>query len=76
MAQELLSTFEHDLGSVIMEPATGGIFEIYIDTTLLWERKRDGGFPDIKILKQKVRDQIAPDKELGHIDALRQSKEN
>jgi selenoprotein W-related protein len=34
----------------------------------VWERKRDGGFPDVKQLKQLVRDRIDPDRDLGHID--------
>ena len=34
----------------------------------MWERKRDGGFPDVKQLKQMVRDRIDPDRDLGHID--------
>ncbi|WP_284165769.1 SelT/SelW/SelH family protein [Frigidibacter sp. SD6-1] len=68
MAQELLSTFGTDLGGVTLAPGTGGIFEIWIDGELLWERKRDGGFPDVKALKQRVRDRIAPDRDLGHLD--------
>jgi len=32
----------------------------------IWSRKETGRFPDIKELKQLVRDRIAPDKELGH----------
>ena len=68
MAQELLSTFGKDLGGVTLIPGHGGIFEIRLDGALIWERKRDGGFPDVKQLKQRVRDQIAPDRDLGHID--------
>jgi selenoprotein W-related protein len=49
-------------------PGTGGIFEIRIDDLLVWERKRDGGFPDVKRLKQMVRDRIDPERSLGHID--------
>ena len=45
MAQELLSTFGEELGSVALLPGTGGIFEIRVDGELVWERKRDGGFP-------------------------------
>ena len=30
--------------------------------------KKMKGFPDIKHLKQIIRDRVAPDKELGHID--------
>ena len=69
MAQELLQTFKDDLGGVTLVPGEiGGVFEITLDDTLLWERKRDGGFPDVKHLKQLVRDEIAPEKSLGHSD--------
>lgn len=66
MAQELLTTFEKDVGEVALCPGSGGVFRISINGQTLWDRKRDGGFPDIKQLKQLVRDQVAPDKTLGH----------
>jgi len=68
MAQELLSTFGEELGEVALRPATGGAFWIEVDGTIVWERVRDGGFPDVKALKQRVRDAIAPDRDLGHVD--------
>ena len=70
MAQELLSTFSEELGEVALSPdhATAGLFQIELDGELIWCRKRDGGFPDIKTLKQRVRDLIAPERDLGHLD--------
>ncbi len=68
MAQELLSTFGNDLGEVALIPATGGAFRITYQDKTLWERQRDGGFPDIKVLKQRVRDEIDPGRDLGHVD--------
>jgi selenoprotein W-related protein len=68
MAQELLSTFETTLGSVTLCPGTGGVFRIEVNGTLIWERVRDGGFPDVKTLKRLVRDRVAPDRALGHVD--------
>ena len=68
MASEVLSTFSLELGAVTLVPGTGGIFEIHLDGVMVWERKRDGGFPDVKQLKQLVRDRIDPDRDLGHID--------
>jgi selenoprotein W-related protein len=68
MAQEVLSTFSLEMGAVTLVPGTGGVFEIILDGELIWERKRDGGFPDVKQLKQLVRDRIDPDRDLGHID--------
>ena len=70
MAQEVLSTFSLEMGEVSLIPGTGGIFEIHLDGALLWERKRDGGFPDVKQLKQLVRDHIDPGRDLGHIDRV------
>ncbi|MEQ6916119.1 SelT/SelW/SelH family protein [Halomonas aquatica] len=67
-AQELLSTFGEDLAGVELAPSHGGHFEILMDEASLWERKRDGGFPDIKALKQAVRDRLDPARDLGHID--------
>ncbi|OJF98086.1 SelT/selW/selH selenoprotein [Rhizobium sp. 58] len=68
MAQELLSTFPDSIGEVALIPATGGNFEIRLDGVLVWERKRDGGFPGPKDLKQKIRDLIDPQRDLGHTD--------
>lgn len=68
MAQELLSTFATDLGEVALQPGTGGVFQITCDDVLVWDRKRDGGFPDAKTLKQRVRDRLDPERSLGHID--------
>lgn len=68
MAQELLHTFADDLAAVTLKPGTGGVFEIVINDDMLWERKRDGGFPDAAALKQRVRDVCFPDRPLGHVD--------
>ncbi|KAB2956977.1 MAG: SelT/SelW/SelH family protein [Rhizobiaceae bacterium] len=68
MAQELLSTFGADLASVTLVPGTGGVFEIAVDGETVWERKNDGGFPEAKVLKQRVRDRAWPERDLGHAD--------
>jgi selenoprotein W-related protein len=68
IAQELLTTFEQELGGVTMLPGTGGVFDITLDGRLVWSRKEEGRFPDIKELKRLVRDRIAPDKDLGHTE--------
>ncbi|HTF85473.1 MAG TPA: SelT/SelW/SelH family protein [Cellvibrio sp.] len=73
LAQELLSTFDGELDEVALHPGTGGVFEIWLGDTLVWERQRDGGFPEAKELKQRVRDQLCPDKPLGHSDGHKRS---
>ncbi len=35
---------------------------------ILWDRKTDGGFPETKELKRRVRDVIQPERNLGHVD--------
>ncbi|RGP78135.1 seleno w [Fusarium longipes] len=77
-AQELLSTFSTSLGEVALQPSTGGTFIVSIthqaagaeaaSTKTLWDRREDGGFPETKELKRRVRDVIEPDRDLGHVD--------
>jgi selenoprotein W-related protein len=66
MAQELLTTFEQDIDSVALAPGAGGVFDITVGGSLIWSRQDAGRFPDIKELKQLVRDHVAPGKDLGH----------
>lgn len=68
MAQELLTTFEKEIGEVALIPATGGNLDIRVDGHLIFSRKEEGRFPEMKELKQLIRDRIAPDKLLGHSD--------
>lgn len=68
MAQELLTTFEEELAEVTLRPGTGGIYDIHLNGELVWSRKAEGRFPDIKELKQKVRDLVSPQRDLGHTD--------
>ena len=68
LAQELLFTFDTDLGEVALIPGTGGVFEVSVNEVLIWSRKTHGRFPEAKELKQLVRDRVAPDKDLGHSD--------
>jgi selenoprotein W-related protein len=68
MAQELLITFEHELGEVALRPGGTGIYEVRLDGALLWSRETEGRFPELKELKQRVRDRLAPERALGHSD--------
>ena len=68
MAQELLTTFEAELREVALVPGTGGVFEVRAGEELVWSRREQGRFPEIKELKQLVRDKIAPGRDLGHSD--------
>ncbi|WP_044237499.1 SelT/SelW/SelH family protein [Flexithrix dorotheae] len=68
MAQEILTTFVEEVGEVALKPGKGGIFEIWVDGNCLFSFKEKKRFPEIKELKQLVRDKIAPEKSLGHSD--------
>jgi selenoprotein W-related protein len=68
MAQEVLTTFETELGEVALIPGTGGVFDIHLNGDLIYSRKEAGRFPESKELKQLIRDRIAPEKPLGHSD--------
>ena len=66
MLQELLITFEAELGQAALVPGTGGVFQVRVDGETIWSRKERGRFPELKELKQLVRDRIAPGKDLVH----------
>ncbi len=66
MAQELLTTFESELGAVALVPGTGGVFQVRLDGEPIWSRDTDAAFTDAADLKRLVRDRIAPDRPLGH----------
>ncbi|GBG24680.1 Hypothetical Protein FCC1311_008982 [Hondaea fermentalgiana] len=68
MAQELLSTFEADLRSVNLAPSMeGGTYKITLQPSgqVIWDRRVDGGFPEAKEAKRRLRDSISPDRALG-----------
>jgi selenoprotein W-related protein len=69
MAQEFLTTFADELYGVTLQPSEkGGHYSIRIDDTVIFDRKERGGFPEIKELKQLIRDKVSPEKNLGHSD--------
>lgn len=69
MAQELLTTFNDDLKGVLLVPSEiSGRFIISINDEKIFDRKEQGRFPEIKELKQMIRDVVNPDKSLGHSD--------
>ena len=69
MAQELLSSFTDDIHGVLLVPSEiAGRYTIRIDAQEVFDRKKAGRFPEIKELKQLIRDHVAPEKSLGHSD--------
>jgi selenoprotein W-related protein len=68
MAQELLTTFSGEIGELALVPGTGGVFEVRVYDEVIWSRAGKGRFPELKELKQLVRDRIAPQRDLGHSD--------
>lgn len=69
-AQELLSTFEGQLASVALCPSDqGGTFDVFANGSRIFSRRENGGFCELKHLKQLLRDHIVPEKDLGHSDA-------
>jgi hypothetical protein len=41
---------------------------IKLDGECLFDRATEGRFPEVKEIKQKIRDKLVPDKDLGHSD--------
>ncbi|HTD41520.1 MAG TPA: SelT/SelW/SelH family protein [Mucilaginibacter sp.] len=69
MAQELLTTFADELYAVTLQPSEiGGHYSIRINEVVIYDHKEWGRFPEIKEIKQLVRDKVSPEKNLGHSD--------
>jgi selenoprotein W-related protein len=69
MAQEILTTFSGDIKAVTLQPAEiSGSFTISLNSEVIFDRKEQGRFPEIKELKQLIRDKAIPEKSLGHSD--------
>jgi len=69
VAQELLTTFTDDVNGVLLKPSeTSGSYIVAVDSQEIFNRKKIGRFPEIKELKQLVRDVVSPGKSLGHSD--------
>lgn len=81
--QELLQTFtskastadESLINSIILRPSfIPGTFQVLVkksadaDWVLVWDRIKDGGFPEAKALKQSIRNVLSPETKLGHSD--------
>lgn len=69
LGQELLQTFEQELGEVAIVPGQPGVFEVHLDQELLFSRSEQGRFPQPKEIKQAIRDRLFPERSLGHSDA-------
>ncbi len=69
IAQEILTTFSDEIYSVSLRPAEiAGTYKIYVADEVIFDRKRETKFSEVKALKQILRDRIAPGKNLGHSD--------
>ena len=65
VVDRVISQLQADAATV---KEAGGVFRIEYEDELVWERQRDGGFPDAKTLKRRVRDRLDPERDLGHVD--------
>jgi len=66
LAQELLSTFEGQLGEVALVPGSGGIFEVRLDGEVIASNREHKKMPEPGEVKRLIRDRIAPDRKIGH----------
>ncbi len=69
---EVLTTFDQEINSFSLipsrPPSKGGQFTITLNDEIIWDREREGGFPEVSRLKRIIRDSLAPGKDLGHTD--------
>tara|TARA_B100001175_G_scaffold272291_1_gene245391 strand:- start:1227 stop:1508 length:282 start_codon:yes stop_codon:yes gene_type:complete len=68
LSQEFINTFKSDISSVNLVPDSNGKFEIRCSNILIFSRKNEGKFIDLKLMKQRIRDVVNPSMNLGHSD--------
>lgn len=65
------------LGEVALIPQreVSGTFVVRVDGKVVWDRRdeRTPGFPEAKLLKQLVRNEIAPEQDLGHSEPRKET---
>ncbi len=66
LAQELLTSFEKELGEVALVPGSGGIFEVTLDGETLATNRETKRMPEAGEVKRLLRDRIAPERSIGH----------
>ena len=66
LAQELLTSFEKELGEVALVPSSGGIFEVTLDGETLATNRETKRLPEAGEVKRLLRDRIAPERTIGH----------
>ncbi len=66
MAQELLTTFEAELGEVALVPGSAGIFQVKLDGEVIASNRESKKMPEPPEVKRLVRDRIAPERKIGH----------
>ncbi len=66
LAQELLTSFEKELGEVALVPGSGGIFEVRLDGETLATNRETKVMPEAGEVKRLLRDRIAPGRTIGH----------
>jgi len=66
LAQELLTTFEHELSEVALRPGSGGIFEVKLDGETIAGNQETKRMPESGDIKRLIRDRVAPGRTIGH----------
>ena len=66
LAQELLTSFEKELGEVALVPGSGGIFEVRLDGETLATNRGTKVMPEAGEVKRLLRDRISPGRTIGH----------
>ena len=58
VAQEILHTYGDFLSGLTLVPAHGGIFEVRVDGELIASTKTEGGYPEIRVLKERINERL------------------
>jgi selenoprotein W-related protein len=60
LTERLLTTFKQGISSLVLEPSSGGCFELSVDGELVYSKLKTGQFPDEDKLVQQLKRHSAP----------------
>jgi selenoprotein W-related protein len=66
LAQELLAALEQDVAGITLVPGRGGVFDVRLDSEIVFSQKEAGRFPEPRELKDRLRERLGLDRAPRH----------
>ncbi len=58
MTEQILTEFKQQISELVLVPAAGGRFEVYLDGTQVFNKKEAGRFPQYEEIQTAIRQRL------------------